>query len=32
MELILIYLLIYLVIPVGSLMFVVLVNSITPEV
>lgn len=32
MEMILIYLLIYLVIPIGSLMFVILVNAITPEV
>jgi flagellar protein FlaJ len=32
MQMILIYLLIYLVIPVGSLLFVILVNAITPEV
>jgi flagellar protein FlaJ len=32
MQMILIYLLIYLVIPIGSFMFVILVNSITPEV
>jgi len=32
MNLMLMYLLIYLVIPVGSLLFVILVNSMTPEV